>query len=255
MLKKLTIALFVVILIIASSACTTTRQEAPAEAPSDEPIHEIMIKTIDSQLVYILPPYTTDGIMSVEAALASRRSRRNFQDKPISASQLSQLLWAAYGITLPDSPHFNVGLRTTPSAGALYPLEIYVIIGNMEGIEPGVFRYIPEEHWLIRVIDGDVREELSAAALGQRSVLDAPVSIFYSAVFSRMTRQYGERGILYAYIELGHSAQNVYLQAEALGLGTVAVGAFRDARVRQILNLPDNEEPLYIMPVGYVYGD
>ena len=269
MLKKLIALLFLITLILVFSGCSGGNQESsvddtqqadlpPVETPiyeSNNATGEIIIKTIDSQQVYILPPYTTDGNISVESALATRRSRRSFQDKALTASQLSQILWAAYGITLPDSPHFRVGLRTTPSAGATYPLEIYAIIGNVEGIEPGVFRYIAEEHKLIRVIDGDIRTELSEAALRQRMVREAPVSIFYSAVFSRITGIYGARGIRYAYIELGHSAQNVYLQVEALGLGTVAIGAFHDSAVRRILNLPDDEEPLYIMPIGYVYGD
>ena len=198
----------------------------------------------------------TDGEMSVEEALTTRRSRRNFQDKALSIEQVSQILWAAYGITSsrPNAPNLRGGLRTTPSAGALYPLEIYVIIGNVEGLSPGVYRYISEEHKLVKVVNGDVRNELAQAALGQRMVQEAPASVFYSGVFSRMTERYGERGIRYTYIELGHSAQNVYLQAEALGLGTVAIGAFNDDRVRQILNLPVEEEPLYLMPIGYPGG-
>jgi len=154
---------------------------------------------------------------------------------------------------MPDRPSLRGGLRTTPSAGALYPLEIYVIVGNVEGLEPGVYRYISEDHTLERVIYGDIRAELTEAALRQRMVRDAPITLFYSAVFSRMTPRYGERGILYTYIEVGHSAQNVYLQAEALGLGTVAIGAFIDEHVREILNLPEDQEPLYLMPIGYYY--
>ena len=251
-MKRLITWVFLLILSITLSACATVSRVSLTEAPvygagnSEDP-----------RLVYILPPYVTDGDMSVEQALANRRSRRNFQNKAISTEQLSQILWAAYGITLPipDVPNLRGGLRTAPSAGALYPLEIYVIVGYVEGMEPGVYRYISEQHKLVRVVDGDVRNELSEAALGQRMVREAPASVFYSAVFSRMTGRYGERGIRYAYIELGHSAQNVYLQAEALGLGTVAIGAFNDGRVRQILNLPANEEPLYLMPIGYYYKD
>jgi SagB-type dehydrogenase family enzyme len=183
--------------------------------------------------------------MSVESALTNRRSQRSFQDKELPAEHLSQILWAAYGITSPR------GLRTAPSAGALYPLEIYAIIGDVQGIEPGVYRYVADGHKIVRVVDGDVRGELAGAALNQRMVADAPMSVFFSAVFERTTGRYGERGEKYVYIEVGHSAQNVYLQAEALGLGTCAVGAFTDSRVREILNLPADEEPLYLMPVGY----
>ena len=206
--------------------------------------------------VYFLPPPNLEGMVSVEAALAGRRSQRNFRDKAISTEQLSQILWAAYGITLPNPhPQLRGGFRTTPSAGALFPLEIYVVVGNVEGLAPGVYRYISSEHKLVKVIDGDVRNELMAAALRQTMVGTAPATIVYTAVFDRMTGRYGERGIRYTYIELGHSAQNVYLQAEALGLGTVAVGAFTDDRVIQILELPEDEVPLYLMPIGYFYGN
>jgi len=239
--KRLTNGLFLLILIATFSACATVSQAASSEM---------------YRVIYILPPPMTDGEMSVEEALTTRRSRRNFQDKALSIEQVSQILWAAYGITSsrPNAPNLRGGLRTTPSAGALYPLEIYVIIGNVEGLSPGVYRYISEEHKLVKVVNGDVRNELAQAALGQRMVQEAPASVFYSGVFSRMTERYGERGIRYTYIELGHSAQNVYLQAEALGLGTVAIGAFNDDRVRQILNLPVEEEPLYLMPIGYPGG-
>ena len=212
-----------------------------------------LTRTGESQLTYILPPPKKDGSMSVERALANRRSQRNFQNRAISADQLSQILWAAYGVTsaIPDRPNLRGGLRTAPSAGALYPLEIYAIIGNAEGIEPGVYRYISGEHKIVRTIARDVRSELSGAALGQRMIRDAPATVFYSAIYSRMTDRYGERGRKYVYIDLGHSAQNIYLQATALGLGTCAVGAFINAMVKQVLQLPENEEPLYLMPIGY----
>ena len=243
-------------------ACTAENQPTPEQAqtaagvPATNAVTgEILPSNTDSQSVYVLPPPVTEGSISVEEALTSRRSRRDFMDRAISIEQVSQILWAAYGITYPrpDAPGLRGGLRTTPSAGATFPLEVYLVVGNVEGLAPGVYRYVSEEHKLVRVIDGDVRSELSAAALGQRMVAEAPASIFYSAVFYRITGRYGERGIMYAYIELGHSAQNVYLQVEALGLGTVAIGAFIDDRVRQVLSLPNNEEPLYIMPIGYFY--
>ena len=202
---------------------------------------------------YVLPAPATDGSVSVERALANRRSHRNFQDRPLSMQQVSQLLWAAYGITYPlPEPGLRGGLRTAPSAGAMYPLEIYLIVGNVDGLAPGVYRYISDGHKLVRVVSGDVRDEMREAAVGQRMVSEAPVSIFYSAVFERTTGRYGERGNMYVYMEVGHSAQNVYLQAEALGLGTCAIGAFTDDRVRRILNLPADERPLYLMPVGYI---
>ena len=239
--------IFTLIFIFVLSAC------GGSVASENVANNNILTRMEGSQLTYILPAPNTDGTISVEKALANRRSQRNFQDKAISADQLSQILWSAYGITLPrsDHPSLRGGLRTAPSAGALYPLEIYAVIGDVEEIEPGVYRYVSGEHKIVRIIDKDIRNELSDAALRQRMVREAPASVFFSAVFNRTTDRYGERGRSYVYMELGHSAQNVYLQAEALGLGTCAIGAFTDNVVSQVLKLPANEEPLYIMPIGY----
>ena len=244
--------LFGLILAITFSGCYR-RSSNPEVRDAASPALETLVKTENSPLTYILPSPRTTGSVSVEQALANRRSHRRFLNRELSAEQLSQLLWAAYGITqpMPHQPGLRGGLRTTPSAGALFPLEIYVVVGNIRGIEPGVYRYDSREHKIIRVIDSDIRNELSRAALGQTMVRDAPVTIVYTAVFSRMTRRYGERGRQYVWIEVGHSAQNVYLQAEALGLGTVAIGAFTDRRVSELLLLPREEEPLYLLPVGF----
>ena len=205
-------------------------------------------------IVVHLPEPQTDGSFSVEKALQNRRSQRQFLDKEISLENLSQILWAAYGITQPreNPPFLRGGLRTAPSAGALFPLEIYVVVGKVKGIDPGVYKYISKEHKIIRIIDKDLRTELTAAAWGQKMIEEAPASIIYTAIFSRMTDKYGERGReRYVCMDLGHSAQNVYLQSEALGLGTCAIGAFTDEDIAKILNLPKNEEPLYIMPIGH----
>ena len=240
--------LFWLILLIAFSGCYSRTSAGVTSNVS-------LAETENSPLTYILPSPKTEGNVSVEEALANRRSHRRFQNRELSAEQLSQILWAAYGITepIPNRPSLRGGLRTTPSAGALYPLEIYVAVGNVAGIEAGVYKYFPQEHKIIRTIDKDIREELSAAALGQNTVRDAPVTLIYSAVFSRITDRYGERGReRYVFIELGHSAQNIYLQAETLRLGTCAVGAFTDGRVSELLQLPAEEEPLYLMPVGYL---
>ncbi|MDX9728107.1 MAG: SagB/ThcOx family dehydrogenase [Bacteroidales bacterium] len=207
-------------------------------------------------LEYTLPAPVLTGKVSVEEALASRRSHRHFTNESISAEDLSQLLWAAYGITWPLSgyPLTQGGLRTAPSAGALYPLKIYVLAGRVKGIEPGVYRYSSREHKLTMAIDHDVREQLSVAALRQEMIKTAPAVIFYSADFSLNTVKYGDRGReRYVCMDLGHSAENVYMQAEALHLGTCAIGAFNDEAVRNIMQLPENEEPLYIMPVGQYY--
>ena len=215
-----------------------------------------LTKTEDVPLTYLLPSPQTDGQVSVEKTMAERRSQRSFQDKELSAEQLSQILWAAYGITEPrtDRAFLRGGFRTAPSAGALYPFEIYAVVGKVKGIEQGVYRYTAQEHKIERTIDQDIRTELRAAALGQAMVEEAPLVIVYSAIFSRMTGKYGERGReRYVCIDLGHSAQNIYLQAGALRLGTCAIGAFVDGRVAQVLQLSEEEEPLYLMPVGYYY--
>jgi SagB-type dehydrogenase family enzyme len=142
------------------------------------------------------------------------------------------------------------GRRTNPSAGALYPLEVYVLAGNVEGVEPGLYRYEPLEHALEPVAAGDLREALSGASLRQSAIAGAPAVFVIAAVYERVAVKYGERGTRYARIEVGAIAQSVYLQAGALGLGTVLIGAFTDADVKDVLGLPDDHEPLAIMPVG-----
>lgn len=190
-----------------------------------------------------LPRPRSAGPTSVEQALASRHSVRTFRRGSLSLAEVSQLLWAAQGITHGD-------FRTAPSAGALYPLEIHVVVGEVDGLAPGVYRYVPDKHGIEQRLEGDVRESLSLAALWQEWAGRGAIALVFTAVYERTTWKYGERGVRYAHIEVGHAAQNVYLQAEALGLGTVMVGAFNDAAVRKLLRLPDDEQPLAIMPVG-----
>jgi SagB-type dehydrogenase family enzyme len=239
--KRIIFCLLLSILITAFSVCRINASGDELSSDSESP------------LAYVLSSPKTDGDVSVERVLAHRRSRRDFQNKAISEGQLSQILWAAYGVTSPRSAASNSrdGLRTAPSAGALYPLNIYAIIGNVEGIEPGVYKYISDEHKIVRTMAGDARKKLSEAALSQRMLAEAPMTVFYSAVFDRTTKRYGDRGINYVYMEPGHSAQNVYLQSEASGLGTCAIGAFSDNKISELLKLMPNENPLYLMPVGY----
>mgnify|MGYP002260233258 CR=1 FL=1 len=206
------------------------------------------------EMIDIMPEYKSETIklpepkyhsdISIEEALLKRRSVRSFSDSPLTLSEVSQLLWAAQGITSPR------GLRTAPSAGALYPLEIYIVAGNVDQLPDGVYHYMPAAHELVRVINGDKRTELCAAALGQTSVRNAAAVIVFAAVYERTTVKYGDRGMQYAYMEIGHAAQNVFLQAVQLNLGTVAIGAFNDDEVKKILKMPDREQPLYIMPAG-----
>ncbi|HOW26006.1 MAG TPA: SagB/ThcOx family dehydrogenase [Bacteroidales bacterium] len=208
------------------------------------------------QLTYVLPSPRVEGSTSVETAINHRRSHRSYMNDALTAEELSQVLWAAYGISKPlqGYPQTRGGLRTAPSAGARYPLEIYALVGNVRGIEPGVYRYDSREHKISRVIERDIKQELAVAALNQEMISEAPACLFYSAVYSRTTDRYGDRGReRYVCMDLGHSAENVYLQAEALHLGTCAIGAFEDEAVRKVMQLPEEEEPLYIMPIGKYY--
>lgn len=191
-----------------------------------------------------LPKANYDGPISVEKALFKRRSIRRYKNESLNLDEVSQLLWAAQGIT------DERGFRTAPSAGALYPLVVYLAVGNVEDLTPGLYKYKPHAHELIKVKEGDIISEIFNAALGQTCVKNGSIDIVFSAVYQRTTQKYGERGERYVHMEVGHAAQNVYLQATVLDLGTVVVGAFYDDRLKNILNMPDEEAPLYIMPVG-----
>jgi SagB-type dehydrogenase family enzyme len=195
------------------------------------------------EAVIELPKPRWQGEVSVEQALKSRRSVRSFGLQALSLDEVSQLLWAAQGLSAGR-------YRTAPSAGALYPLEVSVAAWNVEGLEPGVYRYDPAAHSLKEVRKGDVRKSLTRAAWFQKWVGRGAIALVFSAVYERTTGKYGERGIRYVHMEAGHAAQNVYLQAEALGLGTVIVGAFMDTWVKRVLRMPDEEVPLSVMPVG-----
>lgn len=191
-----------------------------------------------------LPQPKQDSEASLEKTLLLRRSVRSYKDDPLNLEEVSQLLWAAQGVS--DSR----GFRTAPSAGALYPLEVYLVVGNVQGLAQGVYRYVPNKHELLKVADGDKRHELAVAALAQRPVSEGAVDIVFTAVYSRTTGKYGERGIRYVHIEVGHAGQNVCLQATALGLGSVTIGAFSDELVARLLTIPQGESPLYIISIG-----
>ena len=191
-----------------------------------------------------LPKPSTTGDKSLEQLLNQRRSVRDFQNREISLAQLGQLLWAAQGITHPQ------GFRTAPSAGALYPLELYVVANKVKTLQAGVYHYHPHQHQLTEIRENDISKILARASYGQSSVRDAAAVIVFTAIYERTTVKYNKRGIRYTHIEAGHAAENLFLQAEALGLGTVVVGAFYDDEVRDVLRLPDNVNPLLLMPVG-----
>ena len=191
-----------------------------------------------------LPPPRHDGPLSVEAALHARRSVREFADEPLTLAQLGQLMWAAQGVTS------EAGLRAAPSAGATYPLELYVVAGKVEGLDAGVFKYHPANHALAQAMSGDQRVALGKAALEQACVRYAPIDLVITAVYERTARKYHAHAERYVHMEAGHAAENIYLQAISLGLGTVAVGAFDDDAVSRTLGLSPNEQPIYIMPIG-----
>ncbi|MGB4267568.1 MAG: SagB/ThcOx family dehydrogenase [Spirochaetota bacterium] len=197
---------------------------------------------MESDTIHLLQPSYT-GNVSVETALKKRRSVRSFSKDVISFQELSQILWAANGIS-------EKGYRTAPSAGATYPLNIYVATGNVSQVNYGLYRYDVIYHALRRVAPYDLRSALCRAALYQKFIEVAAADIIITAVYERTTGRYGQRGLRYVHMEAGHVGQNIGLQAVTLGLGTVMVGAFDDAMVKGIMMLQKNEEPLYIIPVG-----
>jgi SagB-type dehydrogenase family enzyme len=189
-----------------------------------------------------LPEPKYSSKVSVEEALKNRRSVRSYKKDPLTLEEVSQLLWAAQGKTA------EWGGRTAPSAGATYPLDTYLVAGNVTGLSAGVYKYDPDDHSIELIKNKDVRKDLADAALGQGSIAKAPISIVLAAVYSRTTGRYDERGIRYVDMEIGHVGENIYLQCETMGLGTVMVGAFDDEQVKKVLGI--DAAPLYIMPVG-----
>lgn len=203
-----------------------------------------MVMSAQADNLINLPTPRTTGTQGIESLLEHRRSIREYRDAAVSLEELAQLLWSAQGIT--DAR----GHRTAPSAGALYPLELYVVVGKVKGLPAGIYHYQAKGHRLQSTGSHDVRQALAQAALSQEWLADAPVVLVFTAVPERTTEKYGERGIHYIYMEVGHAAQNVFLQAGALGLGTVVVGAFEDKAVARVVGLPPGRKPMILMPVG-----
>jgi SagB-type dehydrogenase family enzyme len=191
-----------------------------------------------------LPDPSLKGGYSLEELLMKRRSVREYSNKALTLAEVGQLLWSAQGVT------HSYGFRTAPSAGALYPLELYVVVGQVEGLASGIYHYQPVPHQLTKISDKDVRQELSNAAHSQDSVEQAAAVVVFTADYDRTTGKYGKRGKRYVHIEVGHAAENMFLQAEALALATVIVGAFSDQDVEKIVGVPDELQALLLMPVG-----
>lgn len=230
---RLTLIMLLLASLSLSSSCQTAEPTPETSASPDA--------------VIPLPEPRLESDVSVEETLAQRRSVREYTSEPLTLAELGQLLWAAQGIT-----GENRRYRTAPSAGALYPLELYAWVSNVNGLESGVYRYEPSSHALTRHRTTIDTAALTEAALGQTWVEDGAAVLIFSAVYERTTQKYGARGRQYVHMEAGHAAQNVYLQAAALELGTVAVGAFDDAAIKRAVGLADGEVPLYLMPVGYL---
>ena len=194
-----------------------------------------------------LPDPALDGDVSIEKAIHQRRTIRSFESTTMSLKHLSQVLWAAQGITDPKG-----FMRAAPSAGALYPMDIYIAAGreSVEKLESGVYHYMSGTHSLSLVTHGDVRTDIAMASLGQMWMARTPLTLVITAEYKRIMGKYGRRGVRYAMIEAGHIGQNIFLQSQALGLAAGIVGAFEDREVIRVTGIPDTHEPLLIMPVG-----
>lgn len=244
MKKITTIAVIFALLAIAAIAFTLGSRSLTQEAKSNDTTNFNTSMDIQPGTTFDLPQPVTDGQMSLEEALTLRRSVRSYTDEPLTVSEVSQLLWAAQGVTN------ERGFRTAPSAGATFPLEMFLVVNNVDGLEKGLYHYHPDGHQLDFIRGGDLAEPLYEASLSQSMILEGGIVLVFGAVFERTTERYGERGKRYVHNEIGHASQNVHLQAEALDLGTVVIGAYNDDEVEETLGLGDQYRVLYLMPVG-----
>jgi len=185
-----------------------------------------------------LPPPRYESDVSIEKALLERRSIRSYKEEPLTLNELSQILWAAQGITEPKK-----GLRTAPSPRAVYLLEVYVLPGNVTNLPMGIYKYQPQSHDLIKIADGDKKAELFKAA-GQAPIKNAPVALVITGLSEKTQNP------AWMYLEAGHAAENIYLQSVSLKLGTVTMGGFKEDEVRKALKFPEKERIIYIMPIG-----
>lgn len=197
-----------------------------------------------------LPSPSYKGTVSVEEALKARRTHRSFQARPLTLKQFSQILWAAYGVT---DRKYGSFLKTAPSAGALYPLDIYGVVGQggVGTLAPGIYHFRPENHAIELVKQGDLRAEVARHALQQMWMAKAPLMLIITGEYTRSSIKYGPRGVTYTHIEAGHVGQNIFLQAEAIGLKAGIVGAFNNQQIIRVMGLSTSHDPLLIMPVGY----
>lgn len=204
-------------------------------------------ETVSVKETVSLPTPQYKGDISLEEAIYRRKSERTYADEPLALEEISQILWAAAGKVVDG---VTGPTRAYPSAGGIYPLDVYLVAGKIQGLKAGIYIYNWRQHSIDLIVEGDKRQELTNAALGQRMINQAPASLVFTADYPSTTSRYGSRGkTRYVPMDAGGASQNVYLQAAALNLNTVAIGAFRDTAVKQVLG-GIKEEPLYIMPVG-----
>lgn len=200
--------------------------------------------------VTYLPAPALSGNTSVETAIQNRRSVRSYSGDSVNITDLSQILWSAQGIT--DSTR---NLRSVPSAGQVYPLEIYILTGqnSVAGLTEGVYLYVPSNNTIEKTVNGDLRSKLSSIATGQKAVSDAPIDVVITGNYPKMIDKYHDKELCTRFVDLeaGHAGENIYLQAESLGLVTVAIGSFDEVQMKQLLEIPENETPLYIFPIGH----
>ncbi len=204
-----------------------------------------------------LPEPILSGSCSIEGALARRRSVRDFKNEATSLAALSHLAWAAQGVTRKeDAPPgwrwgtWEGGKRTAPSAGAMYPLALYIVAGNVDGLRSGVYKYLAPTHELLAISDGDKRARMSTRGPGQKWIEDASILFVLSGNLGRLEPRFGDRSARYLHFEAGHVVENICLEAVALGLGSTVVGSFVDDAVKGVVGMPEEESPLVIVPVG-----
>lgn len=204
-----------------------------------------MNKTVTDLIQLPSPQYKSTT--SLEEAILKRRSIRDYRKESLSLKEVSQILWSAQGITDEAS-----GLRSSPSAGATFPLEVYLAVSNVKDLNAGLYKYNPFNNTLKLLAEGDKRFDIANAALKQGSIEKSAAIVILTAVYERTSVRYGNRTERYVNMEIGHAGQNIYLQAVSLGLGTVMIGAFNDEALKKVLSFPDNEFPLAIYPLGKI---
>lgn len=190
-----------------------------------------------------LPAPKHDGDVSIEKALMQRRSVRKLAPAPLTLEEIGQLCWAAQGVT-DDKGH-----RTAPSARGLYPLELYVLAGSVQGLAPGLYHYEPARNALTLLAAGDGRADFEHKGVGQAWVATAPAIFVISGAVGKMANL-KERGLEFMWVEAGLAAQGFFLEASAMKLGSTFVGGFRPQEAHAVLALPDSEAVLAVLPVG-----